>query len=78
MRFHYDNDIDAFSIVFHEGVYSESDEVKEGVILDYDKEGKIMGIEILDASKNFAPPFAESIIKRRMSADIALDSVVEV
>lgn len=75
MRFHYDNNIDAFSIAFHEGEYSESDEVKEGVILDYDKEGRIMGIEILDASKKFAPPFAESIANRRLSADIALDSV---
>lgn len=78
MRFHYDNTMDAFSITFHEGVYAESDEVKDGVILDYDEDGKIMGIEILDASKNFAPPFAESIVNRRISVDVTPDPTVKV
>ena len=29
----------------------ESEEVADGIILDYDKDGNIVGVEILDASK---------------------------
>ena len=34
----------------------ESDENKPGVILDYDKTGKIVGIEILNVSKHIENP----------------------
>jgi uncharacterized protein YuzE len=34
-----------------DGPVQESDEVASGVILDYDKDGNAMGIEILDASQ---------------------------
>lgn len=34
----------------------ESDENRPGVILDYDKTGKIVGIEILNASKHIENP----------------------
>jgi uncharacterized protein YuzE len=36
----------------------ESDEDKPGVILDYDKDGAIVGIEVLDASKRVENPRA--------------------
>jgi len=35
---------------------SESDEVREGLILDYDKTGKLLSMEILDASEQVRGP----------------------
>lgn len=50
MRISYDELDDAMYIRFSESKYYQSDEVREGVILDFDKEGKIIALEILDVS----------------------------
>ncbi len=50
MRVRYDEEADALYIKLQEGGYHESDEIKDGFILDYDIDGNIIGIEILDAS----------------------------
>ncbi|OGC25354.1 hypothetical protein A2291_03010 [candidate division WOR-1 bacterium RIFOXYB2_FULL_42_35] len=56
MKVNYDEKSDAMYIRFGDSRYYESDEVKEGIIFDYDKKGKVLGIEILDASKNLPEP----------------------
>ncbi|MBI2454155.1 MAG: DUF2283 domain-containing protein [Parcubacteria group bacterium] len=61
MKLHYNKSEDAFYVRFEDSPYAESDEVEEGVILDYDKKGKIIGIEILDASKKLSPSFRSSL-----------------
>lgn len=50
MEAHYDPEADALSIRWGDAEYEESDEV-DGVILDYDKDGNVIGVEVLDASK---------------------------
>lgn len=55
MRTHYDPDADALMVVFCEGDIAESEEVKPGVILDYDADGKIVAMEILDVSEHMPP-----------------------
>ena len=49
MKITYDETVDILTIRLREGVYDESDEVVEGIIVDFDKDGKPMAIEILDA-----------------------------
>jgi uncharacterized protein YuzE len=51
MRIRYDSKVDALYIRLREGDIDESDEVSDGVVMDYDNAGILMGIEILDASR---------------------------
>jgi uncharacterized protein YuzE len=52
MRVRYDRKTDTLSLVLRDNVtVVESDEDKPGVILDYDKDGNLVSLEILDASK---------------------------
>jgi uncharacterized protein YuzE len=56
MKITYDSEVDVLRILFSNTPIEESDEDKPGVILDYDKDGNIVGLEILDASKRIENP----------------------
>jgi len=58
MKIRYDPDVDVLRIVFKDSPIEESDEEKPGLILDYDKNGNIVGVEILNASKRVENPRA--------------------
>jgi uncharacterized protein YuzE len=52
----YDPVVDVLRILLSDAPIDESDEDKPGVILDYDKDGNVVGMEILEASKRMTNP----------------------
>lgn len=47
----YDSSLDVLYIRFREGNVVDSDEIEDGLIIDYDNQGNIIGIEVLEFSK---------------------------
>lgn len=58
MRVRIDQGADAIYLNLTDRPIKESEEVAEGIIVDYDAEGRIVGVEILDASKRSDDPGA--------------------
>lgn len=56
MKVIYDPDTDTLSVILKDTPVAESDEDKPGVILDYDQQGDLVSLEILDASKRVTQP----------------------
>ncbi|MEW6354828.1 MAG: DUF2283 domain-containing protein [Planctomycetota bacterium] len=56
MKVIYDRETDTLTIILQGGKVAESDEVREGLILDYDKKGRLVSLELLDASEQIREP----------------------
>lgn len=56
MKINYDPEVDVLRILFSNAPIEESDEEKPGVIFDYDQNGNIVGLEIIDASVRMDNP----------------------
>ncbi len=52
MKIRYSHEADALYIRFKETKIENTDELTGDIIIDYDKDGNIVGIEILDASQH--------------------------
>jgi len=56
MKIEYDRHADVMYIRLLAGTVVESDEVRPGVVLDFDADGKVLGIEMLDVSERIDNP----------------------
>lgn len=52
IRMHYDPQTDAAYLRFSTSAVIESDEVSPGIVLDYDADGRIVGMEVLQAASH--------------------------
>lgn len=75
MIFRYHPETDMLYIELAPAVSSESEEVAPGIVLDFDEQNRVIGIEIEDASKVMdlsrlelsAMPIADLVIRRAAS-----------
>ena len=56
MKIEYNQQADAMYIRLRAGDVAESEEVRPGVVLDFDTQGQVLGIEMLDVSKRTDNP----------------------
>ena len=73
MKITYDRDVDALYIRFKETTVTTK-HLTEGIAADYDADGLLAGIEILDAVKRLGDP---QVFKQVILEDIALGRAVE-
>lgn len=68
MKITYDHEVDALYIRFKETTVTTK-HLAEGIAADYDAEGRLAGIEILDAMKRLDDP---SVFKQVTLEDVAI------
>jgi len=56
MKVIYDKETDTLSIILSDGKVAVSDEVRDGLVLDYDKAGRLVSLELFDASEQIKQP----------------------
>lgn len=55
LRLEYDPEANAAYFRFASGAVQESAEYGDGIVLDYDAKGRIVGMEVLDARRRLSP-----------------------
>ena len=73
MKIEYSKDADALYITLNDNDIVESDEVTEDIIMDYDKGGNVVGIEILWVSEkaDISQLFIRSFDKEKVTVESA-------
>jgi uncharacterized protein YuzE len=70
MKIRYDKSTDSAYLALKKGVYSHSKKITDEIVVDVDKKGVAIGIEILEASKtisDFQPNSSKVIISPGVS-----------
>lgn len=52
MKITYDKKVDAMYIKLRKGSYDHTKKVTDNILVDVSKKGEVLGLEILDASRN--------------------------
>ncbi|MBM4137410.1 MAG: DUF2283 domain-containing protein [Nitrospira sp.] len=53
MKIEYSKEADAIYVYFKEEYVAKSKEIEDGVVIDFDERGQLIGIEVLDVSQRF-------------------------
>ena len=68
VKFEYDAEVDAAYLTLKRARIAESEEVRPGIIVDFDKSDEIVGVEILSFTKRFQA--RERMMKRPSSTPL--------
>jgi len=60
MKLEYAPAADALYVRLNDQPIIESEQIKPGIVLDYDEDGNVVGIEVLGASKYEHPPLKQA------------------
>ena len=68
MKITHDKDADAVYIEFSDAVFNSNKKIDSDTIIDLDKEGKIIGIELLNVSKRIPKTAFSDVIFKNLVA----------
>ena len=71
MKIEYDPEADALYIQIRQAHPNDNIDIEEGVTVDVDEDGHIVGLEILDASNRLSPSDLASISIERLPLEVA-------
>ena len=54
MKIEYSKEADALYVYFKEDYVAKSKEIEDGIVVDFDKNGQLIGIEVLDVRQRFS------------------------
>jgi uncharacterized protein YuzE len=54
MKIEYSKEADALYVYFKEAFVAKSKEIEDGIVIDFDEKGQLIGIEVLDVSQRFS------------------------
>ena len=60
MKIEYDPTADALYVRLSDQSIIESEQIKPGIVLDYDEEGNVVGIEVMRVSKHDSSPLKQA------------------
>jgi uncharacterized protein YuzE len=60
MKIEYDPAVDALYVRLNDRDVIESEQIRPGIVLDYDEAGNVVGIEVLSASKHDNKPLKQA------------------
>jgi uncharacterized protein YuzE len=53
VKIEYSKQADALYVYFKEEFVARSKEIEDGIVIDFDEQGQLIGIEVLDVSQRF-------------------------
>ena len=72
MRIRYDAEVDALSVIFRETTVTTK-ELAEGIVVEYDADDRLVGLEFLDAEARLGDP---SIVREVTLKGVGLTALV--
>ena len=62
IKTHYDPEADTFAVTFADKrAYVQSEEVAPGVMLDFDANGQVIGVQVLEVRNRMAAPLRRDV-----------------